>query len=312
MMSQITRRNFLLNVGAGLGAAGVTGSSLVSAEPETASGSTTEVEETRGAIQNLAIPIDFRYAPLSSQLTYCFPDDHHKSLVGEHGDLRYGHLGQGWGIDYFPEVVEFTLEGMEANDVRWQQLESPGTPIVHTRIDRPEAFLELTTFATRSPDEGRVDNVILEVQPRTLHSLHAVPMVVLRTKRDINLKSLTGATALFLDNKTSLPFMLANVQLGTEQDGVVWRSFRMNALETREGKPLRIFFRFPQEGQSAEKLMDGLKQPGKACWLSLVRTGQIGAPSMAAFPGVFRACKEIFWWPACATSSRHARYATGS
>lgn len=258
-MSQITRRNFLLNVGAGLGAAGMAGSLLVSAEPETTPASASEVEDPRAAVQNLATPIDFRYAPLSSQLTYCFPDDHHKSLIGEHGDLRYGHPGLGWGNDYFPEVVEFTLEGMDANEVRWQQLDRPGVPIVRTRIDRPEAFLELTTFATRSAEEGRVNNVMLEVQPRSLHSLYAVPMVVLHTKRDIKLKSLQGATALFLDSEKSPPFMMADVQLGPEQDGVVWHSYRMPAGIAREGKPLR-FFSFPSGGPACRKA-DGWSDP---------------------------------------------------
>jgi len=29
-------------------------------------------------------------------------------------------------------------------------------PIIHTRIDRPEAYLAQTTFATNQADEGRV------------------------------------------------------------------------------------------------------------------------------------------------------------
>ena len=95
------------------------------------------------------------------------PDDHHKSLIGERGELRYGHPGQGGGIAYFPEVVEILLGGDGSNQVGWQRLEAPGVPIIHTRLDRPEAFLHITTFATRREGEGRVDNVILEVEPRT-------------------------------------------------------------------------------------------------------------------------------------------------
>jgi hypothetical protein len=35
--------------------------------------------------------IDFRYSPLSYQTAYCFPDDPHKSLAGNRGELRMGH-----------------------------------------------------------------------------------------------------------------------------------------------------------------------------------------------------------------------------
>ena len=99
-----------------------------------------------GATQR-RVPIDFRHAPLEWQSTYCFPDDPHKSLVGERGDLRYG-FDRRRKVNYFPQTVRFTVRGMESDQVSWQRLESPGTPIIRTRIDRPEAFLELTTFAT--------------------------------------------------------------------------------------------------------------------------------------------------------------------
>src|ERR1017187_9693207 len=39
--------------------------------------------------------VDFRYAPPSWQTAFCLPDDHYKSLVGERGELRYGHPGAG-------------------------------------------------------------------------------------------------------------------------------------------------------------------------------------------------------------------------
>jgi len=47
-----------------------------------------EVGSTLPDVENLSAAIDFRYSPLSWQTAYCFPDDHYKSLVGEHGDLR--------------------------------------------------------------------------------------------------------------------------------------------------------------------------------------------------------------------------------
>jgi hypothetical protein len=207
--------------------------------------------------------IDFRYSPLSWQTAYCFPDDHHKSLIGEHGELRYGHPGQGAGINYFPEVVEFSLLGMEANEVREQRLEGPGVPIIHTRIDRPEAFLELTTFATQRAGEGRVDNVILEVQPRTLHARQAVPVVLVRTKGEIKLQESAGITLLRLDNDAGPPFLVVDVPLSLHEDGVVFRSYLLKAGIATEGKPYRCFFRFPQEGQEIDKLKEGLETPDR-------------------------------------------------
>jgi hypothetical protein len=273
-MKRSNRRQFLVDVGTGLGVAGIADAKAVLPEAGHSASSLRHNKSLVSGLNNLPAEIDFRYSPLSSQLAYCFPDDRYKSLVGEHGDLRYGHPGRGRGIDYFPEVVEFTLEGMEANRVRWQLLEAPGVPIVHTRIDRPEAFLELTTFATRREGEGRVDNVILEVKPRTLHSLHAVPIITVRSRHDIAVTKTPTATILQLESETATPFMVSNAPLSLHLDGFVWRSYALNAAVAEEGKPFRCIFRFPQEGQDAEKLRIGLGDPdgllteARQCWQS--------------------------------------------
>lgn len=260
-MKRPSRRQFLFDVGAGLGVASIANAKSVLGEDRKSPGSAPEEENLVSNIESLPAEVDFRYTPLSSQLTYCFPDDPYKSLVGEHGDLRYGHPGIGRGIDYFPEVVEFSLEGMEANHVRWQQVEAPGVPVVHTRIDRPEAFLELTTFATRRDGEGRVDNVILEVTPRTLHSLHAVPLIILHTKHDITVTRSSTGTTLQLDNNSAVPFVVSDSVLTPHLNGVVWRSYALKANVAADGRPFRCFFRFPQEGQDSEKLNGGLRDP---------------------------------------------------
>ena len=222
-------------------------------------GKSREAEERKSA----APAIDFRYSPLSWQTAYCFPDDHHKSLIGERGEMRYGHPGQGGGICYFPEVVEFSLLGMEANAVGEQQLEAPGIPIVHTRIDRPQAILELTTFATERAGEGRVDNVILEVEPRTLHAARAVPVLVVRTKRELKLQESAGRTLLRLDNDSGPPFLVADAPLSLHEDGSLFRSYQLKAEVAAEGSPYRCFFRFPQEGQALDKLKEGLEAPDR-------------------------------------------------
>src|ERR1019366_1196832 len=105
-MTESSRRKFLHDVSVGLGTAAVAGSSpMVIAAPSSAAqkGETTASSPQR---ETPSAAIDFRYSPLSWQTAYCFPDDHFKSLIGEHGELRYGHPGQGGGIAYFPEVVE--------------------------------------------------------------------------------------------------------------------------------------------------------------------------------------------------------------
>ena len=150
-MSESTRRKFLRDVSLGLGAAGVTRPALTLSAARSLGQGGTEPENSIPGADNLAAAVDFRYSPLSFQTAYCFPDDHHKSLVGERGELRCGHPGQGAGIAYFPEVVEFSLLGMEADEVRGQQLESPQVPIVHTRIERPGVLLELDHVCHRAP-----------------------------------------------------------------------------------------------------------------------------------------------------------------
>jgi len=260
-MSKSTRRKFLHDVSVGLGTAAVAGSSAI-----LASASSLAVQEAEGNASKVEseIPsaaIDFRYSPLSWQTAYCYPDDHYKSLIGERGELRYGHPGRTGGIAYFPEVVEFSFEGMEANQVGGQRLEAPGVPIVHTRLDRPEAFMHLTTFATQRPGEGRVDNVILEVEPRTEHKVAVVPLVILTTKREVKLQSTPEGAVLRLDNEQAPPFLLSDKSFSRAQVGGVQLTYRMKAAIISAGQPFRAFLRFPQEGQEVEKLKDGLAHP---------------------------------------------------
>ena len=261
-MSESTRRRFLQDVSLGLGTAAMAGSSpiLTGAPSLAAQEAEGKTSSTEGPSPSTAI--DFRYSPLSWQTAYCYPDDHYKSLIGERGELRYGHPGQdSSGFAYFPEVVEFSLQGMEDNQVGEQRLEAPGVPIVHTRLDRTEAFLHLTTFATRREGEGRVDNVILEVEPRTAHKLAAVVQVTLKTKREVKLQRTEEVAVLRLDNEKAAPFLLSDQSLSRPKVGGVELTYRMNATVISEGQPFRCFLRFPQEGQEVEKLKGGLAHP---------------------------------------------------
>lgn len=260
-MNETTRRTFLQKVSVGLGTAAVANSAPILAAAPMATAPVAEARSSSAASESPATAIDFRYSPLSWQTAYCFPDDHHKSLIGERGELRYGHPGLGGGITYFPEVVEFSCEGMESDGVGEQRLEAPGIPIVHTRLARPEAFIHLTTFATQRPGEGRVDNVMMEVAPRSEHRVAAVPLVILRTKREVKLQATPQGAVLRLDHEQAPAFMLCDQPLGRPRVSGVDIAYRMFAAEITDGQPFHALFRFPQEGQDPQKLQDGLAHP---------------------------------------------------
>jgi hypothetical protein len=183
--------------------------------------------------------IDFRYAPLSGQTAFCFPDDPYKSLVGERGELRYADA-----------TVEFSVLGMEPNLVGGQRLESPRVPVVHTRIDRPEAYIELTAFATTRPGEGRVDNVLLEIRPRTARTVYAIPQIVIRSQRAAEARG----NSVFLAGANS-PLLIATEPLKGRG------SFTLKEGAATAEEPYRIFVRLPQEGQAEDRLAAGLRAP---------------------------------------------------
>jgi hypothetical protein len=195
--------------------------------------------------------IDFRYAPLSWQTAFCFPDDPYKSLVGERGELRYGHPGQGKPIDYFPVVAEFSLAGMEPDRVAWQRLEAPGVPIVHTRIERPAALVELIAFASNEPEEGRTDNVLLEVYPRSRARVHVRPLVRLRTRERVTLAAGDGLTRVRLGDGDAPVFMVCSAPLSLRETGA---GFTLTApeAEARQEQPYRVLFRFPLESRAQQ------------------------------------------------------------
>jgi hypothetical protein len=225
------RRQFLSRTGAGLGAG-------LAAAPNTAGQS--------------AVPIDFRYAPLSGQTAFCFPDDPAKSLVGERGELRYA-----FAHGRFETVVGFSMTGVEPDVVARQELESPAVPIIHTRIDRSDAFLHLTAFATNRASEGRVDNVMVEIHPRTRGAVHVGPTITVRSRRAVKGKG----SAFYLDADGG-PLLFASDQpcSGPSDTGVEW-VLGGKPGAARAGEPLRQFFRFPQEGQPLEKIAAGLVEP---------------------------------------------------
>ena len=261
-MSESTRRKFLHDVGVGLGTAAVAGTSPILTHASIAATPEAEIAaagvDPQSALDGHRLPL--LAALLADGLLLPGRSSQEPDWRARRAALRPPGPGRRDRLT-FPEVVKFSLEGMEANQVGWQRLEAPGIPIIHTRLDRPEAFLHITTFATRREGEGRVDNVILEVEPRTEHQLAAVPLVILRTKREVKLKSTPEGAVLRLDNEKAPPFLLSDKPLMLPWTGGVEVAYPMTAAVISAGQPFRCFLRFPQEGQEAEKLKDGLAHP---------------------------------------------------
>lgn len=257
-MDTFDRRKFLGSLVLS-GAAAITARSSVSAA-DAASSSKVEAPAVADGT------IDFRYAPRLSQATICFPDDPKKSLVGQSGDLRYGFAkGLLVGMEDFATVCTFSLAGMQDDQVARQWLEAPRIPIVHTLIERTTATLELTAFATRHANEGRVDNVLMTILAKQ-ETVAATPRIHMRTCVPFKLSS--GApTIVVTEADSNVPFLIA-AKLGSSLDFATWWDESGYTLylphgEASSTKPLRYLIRFPQEGQPAE-LLQGMLQHADA------------------------------------------------
>ncbi|HZC43968.1 MAG TPA: twin-arginine translocation signal domain-containing protein, partial [Acidobacteriaceae bacterium] len=182
-MTPVTRRKFL---GGALLTGGALTSTLVLPEApaeESILATATDPGAAIGDDPAAVTPIDFRYSPAFRQTAYCFPDDPYKSVMNEKGTLLYGYDREKQ-VDYFPLIVNFAFGGMKPAGFVEQTLESPSVPIVSTTLQRDDATMLLTTFATRNPGEGRVDNVLIEIRRRGAASLHVSPIVEIHSKDD--------------------------------------------------------------------------------------------------------------------------------
>src|SRR5258708_5260065 len=208
--------------------------------------------------------VDFRYAPRLSQATICFPDDPKKSLVGQAGDLRYDFAkALVGGMEDFATVCTFSLAGMQDDRVVRQWLEAPHIPVIHTLIERSSATLELTAFATRHENEGRVDNVLMTVLPKQ-EPVAVVPRIHLRTCLPLKLDS-GGPTIVVTQEKASAPFLVA-ARLGSPLGYAIWWEENGYTLylphgEASRAEPLQYFIRLPQEGQPLEAVERMLRHP---------------------------------------------------
>ncbi len=199
-MPPFSRRRFLEGLVVSSAAAASATSESVAVSRPVKSKSETRIETDAA--------VDFRYAPRLSQATVCFPDDPKKTLVGQLGDLRYG-FGKGLtvGMEDFATVCTFSLAGMQDDRVVRQWVEAPHIPIVYSLIERSTATLELTAFATRHGNEGRVDNVLLSIVAKK-GTVAAIPRIQVRTCEQLK-QSSGPPTIVVSEANTNSPFLLA-------------------------------------------------------------------------------------------------------
>ncbi|HTV81991.1 MAG TPA: hypothetical protein VME18_05030 [Acidobacteriaceae bacterium] len=203
--------------------------------------------------------VDFRFAPTEFQSTICFPDDPDKTVIGKWGDLRYDFPANPFaGVGQFGTIVEFTLAGMPRSEWGEQRMEAPGISIVHTLIERPNAFMELIAFPTRRAGEGRVDNVLMEIRPRA-GDVIAAPRLRIRSCTTYRLGPNTGLVNNVYRDQDPAPWMVCIPQNACPQNGdLFWRGaeggyeFFLEHGTAQKGNPLRVLFRLPQKGATGK------------------------------------------------------------
>ena len=271
-----SRREFLAKLGATVGA--ITIGKNIILEYAKADETDSPQIQALGGKGGEQVSVDFRYAPEEWQNTFCFPDDPHKSLVGKNGDLRYGHEGIGRDEKIFPHVVLIGLEGEKPPVYVNQQLETPWIPIIMTTLDGGEAILRLTTFASKYKKEGRVDNLLVEIQTKDENKIECIPKIVIKSPDKFSVSSKRNYAIVYKGESTGEIFFIIDQPLTmTETEGE--KVFTLPKMEVNPKKMKKYFIRFPQEKQDYEKLEDGLEEPEdiisdtRTFWQNLKPTG---------------------------------------
>ncbi len=205
-------------------------------------------------------PVDFRYSPSTWQSTFCFPDDPNKSLVGKFGELLYGHPGLNSGIDAFAQKVWFGIQGTPKGEYVKQTLEGAGIPIYTTQLKFPEAQMKILTFATNHKEEGRVDNVLVEITPTGKNDFMCTPVITISTKQPIELdEDDSDLSTVLIGEETKTLFLAVDkkVVVTTEGDS---HTVTLEGKTISESSPYTFFARFPQAGQELKVIEDRLEE----------------------------------------------------
>lgn len=266
-MKSISRRGLLSGTAAaGIAAASRPLSALFPPEEQSSAvGSTAAVSTDT---------VDFRYSPAQYQTAFCFPDDHHKSLVNELGKLLYDFPDNQYAsIDEFKTVLEFTLGGMERDTVRSQWMESPSIPIVHTLVQRPTVSYEIITFSTNRLGEGRIDNVLLEIRTRQ-GPLEVSPRLNVQCLGACELAS-SDSPYPILCRADKKPWIYCMAEKPRKQEAVLWArtggyELLLEHLHVTAQHPARYLFRIPLANNAArmEQVFnpDALLESARSFW----------------------------------------------
>ncbi|MBI5476907.1 MAG: hypothetical protein HY964_09255 [Ignavibacteriales bacterium] len=199
--------------------------------------------------------IDFRYAPKDWQSTFCFPDDPHKNLVGKMGDLRIGHLGRGQDEKIFPNRISFGLRGKQSLQYVEQKLETPAIPIITTKLDGGDVTFETITFASNNVDEGRVDNVIISIYPKTELEIEISPEIILASENKFSFEKQKEYSIMKQDIDKDILFVF-NLPSELQTEKGIYK-LQLEAKKVTIEKPYSFILRLPQQSQQLEKLEDG-------------------------------------------------------
>ena len=214
-------------------------------------------------------PVTFEYAPAFWQSTYCFPDDPYKSLVGKKGELLYGHPGLEADIDAFAHRISVGVLNALTGEFLEQRIEAPGIPIITTKLDFAGVQLRLVSFATDMKEEGRVDNLLIEFVPKGQASATVSPVVVIRSQGKFKTEneneshvSRRHLGAVYLESEKDRLFMAVDSSIELKTSDVEQRIILQPGAAT-SAQPLKFLARFPQEGQSLDKIRDLMAEPEK-------------------------------------------------
>lgn len=257
-MKKKNRREFLTQIGLA-GGTMIVGNTLLRAFPahEPAASFLQSTEKSK-----FGTPIDFRYQPAVWQSTYCFPHDPHKSLVNHLGGLLYGYQSD----SSFISTIDFRI-AEESPEFVSQSTEAPGIPIIVTHLRYANVNVRCTSFASKSKDEGRLDNLLVEITPREGASAEVRASLKIASTIEFTLinedegdveRDRVGV--LYPQGSDEAPFLVVDSPLEKAGSTGV---YQLMAGTATEAKPLRYVVRVPLEGQDLDKIVDGFENLDK-------------------------------------------------
>lgn len=252
-MKNNDRRNFLKKLGLTVGAIAV-GKDATKAFPLSKIVTAVQQHQEKTPVVAASGPeVDFRYAPGDWQSTYCFPDDPYKSLVGKHGELLYGHPGLDAEWNAFAHIVSVGLHGKEPGVYVTQKLESPAIPVITTYLGWDDATIRLTSFATNDKDEGRIDNLLVEIFSKIKDELEVTPEISIASKEKFTFFSNDDTSTVQIAGAAPAVFFSVSSPVQSIEGNDV-HTYQLKTDKAKKEKPLRFLLRFPQEKQVKDKI----------------------------------------------------------